>query len=61
MNIMVIKFEDGWRLVRNHRVIEVWRHDSKLASFPTWDMAMTYIDGQAGNEVQPQQHQETMQ
>ncbi len=54
MNIMVIKFEHGYRLVRTHRVVELWQGPSRLTSFETWGDAISYMDALEHREVQPE-------
>lgn len=44
MNIVVIKFEYGWRLVRQHKHIEVWKNDQPLHKFKTWQEAIAFMD-----------------
>lgn len=51
MNIMVIKFEYGYRLVRTHRSIELWQNGEKLNMFSSWDHAIAHLDRVAGHAV----------
>jgi hypothetical protein len=60
MNIVVIKFEQGWRLVRNHKRIEAWKNDRLLNTFPTWMEAIAFMDRLEDEPVKAEQHQ-TMQ
>jgi len=60
VNIMVIKFEFGWRLVRNHKRIEAWKQDKLLHIFPTWMEAIAFMDSIEDEPVKAEQHQ-TMQ
>lgn len=52
-SIMVIKFEGGYRLVRNHRLVEVWQQGDKLAQFETWHQAFAFLDAHVGKAAQP--------
>lgn len=52
MNIMVIKFERGYRLVRNPaRRIELWHLGDKLLDFNSWTSALKHLDAYDGEEV----------
>jgi hypothetical protein len=50
MDVLVIKFERGYRLCRKHRVIELWQGDTKVADFATWAAALSYLDDIDPNE-----------
>jgi hypothetical protein len=55
MNIMVIKFERGYRLVRTpSRRIELWHNGDKLLTFKSWESALKHLDAYEGEEVKPE-------
>lgn len=52
--MLVIKFEDGYRLVRRERVIEAWLNGRKLAQYLSWGAALAFLDMHAGHDVEPE-------